>query len=125
MSILDGISSPADVRGLPAHELPELAREIRERILDVVGKGGGLTISEALAKGKPLLFYGAVPGQELRNAKFITGKKAGFVLEKFETLASCIKTLQSESDKADAMRAAARALGRSHAAWDIACAVMS
>jgi 1-deoxy-D-xylulose-5-phosphate synthase len=36
LSILDRISSPADVRELPVERLPELATAIRERILDVV-----------------------------------------------------------------------------------------
>jgi 1-deoxy-D-xylulose-5-phosphate synthase len=36
VSLLDSIRSPADVRALPADRLEDLAREIRERILDVV-----------------------------------------------------------------------------------------
>jgi len=41
MSLLDLIRSPADLRALPLNRLPELAQEIRERILHVVGKNGG------------------------------------------------------------------------------------
>ncbi|HEY3243645.1 MAG TPA: 1-deoxy-D-xylulose-5-phosphate synthase [Phycisphaerae bacterium] len=41
MSILSGIRSPADVRALPLEHLPRLAEEIRQRIIDVVGKSGG------------------------------------------------------------------------------------
>ncbi len=41
MSILEGITSPEDVRALPQGKLPQLARELRERILEVVGRGGG------------------------------------------------------------------------------------
>jgi len=41
MSLLDQIRSPADVRALPVERLPKLAEEIRQRILDVVGKSGG------------------------------------------------------------------------------------
>ncbi len=41
MSLLDQISSPADVRALPLGQLPSLAEEIRRRILDVVGRRGG------------------------------------------------------------------------------------
>lgn len=41
MSLLSNIRSPEDVRALPASRLGDLAKEMRERIIDVVGKGGG------------------------------------------------------------------------------------
>lgn len=41
MSILNQIKSPADVRALPMERLPDLAKALRERILEVVGKSGG------------------------------------------------------------------------------------
>ncbi len=41
MSLLDGIHSPADLRALPMDQLPTLAEEIRNRILEVVGRSGG------------------------------------------------------------------------------------
>jgi 1-deoxy-D-xylulose-5-phosphate synthase len=39
--MLELIHSPADVRALPAGKLPELAEEMRRRIIEVVSKGGG------------------------------------------------------------------------------------
>ena len=41
MGILDSINSPADVRKLPLVALPDLAREIRELLIDVVSRNGG------------------------------------------------------------------------------------
>ena len=41
MNMLDQIQSPADVRSVPAADLPRLARDIRNRIIEVVGKNGG------------------------------------------------------------------------------------
>lgn len=41
MSILEKIQSPADVRALPLEQLPTLAEEIRQRIIQVVGRRGG------------------------------------------------------------------------------------
>ncbi|MFQ5412964.1 MAG: 1-deoxy-D-xylulose-5-phosphate synthase [Phycisphaerae bacterium] len=41
MTLLERINGPADVRALPVGGLPDLADEIRDRIIDVVGKGGG------------------------------------------------------------------------------------
>ena len=39
--ILDTINTPHDVRKLDRRQLPQLADEIRERIIDVVSKVGG------------------------------------------------------------------------------------
>ena len=41
MGLLETIHSPADLKNLPRSRLPDLAREIRERIVGVVSKTGG------------------------------------------------------------------------------------
>lgn len=41
MGLLETINSPADLKNLPRSRLPDLAREIRERIVEVVSKTGG------------------------------------------------------------------------------------
>lgn len=41
MGLLEHIHSPADIKSLPRSELPRLAREIRQTIVDVVSKNGG------------------------------------------------------------------------------------
>ncbi|MGI6076240.1 MAG: 1-deoxy-D-xylulose-5-phosphate synthase [Pyramidobacter sp.] len=41
MSVLDGISSPEDVRALPEKQIPQLISEVRRRIIDVTLKNGG------------------------------------------------------------------------------------
>ncbi|WP_300670527.1 1-deoxy-D-xylulose-5-phosphate synthase [Desulfoluna sp.] len=41
MTLLDQIDSPADLRKLDRNQLPQLAREIRDNIVDVVSKNGG------------------------------------------------------------------------------------
>src|SRR5436309_11781800 len=41
MSLLDRITSPADVRALTPEELTTLADEIRERLIDVCSRTGG------------------------------------------------------------------------------------
>jgi len=41
MTLLDAVHSPADLRQLSIEQLPQLAQEIRERILQVVGSNGG------------------------------------------------------------------------------------
>ncbi|MDA8404557.1 MAG: 1-deoxy-D-xylulose-5-phosphate synthase [Desulfobacteraceae bacterium] len=41
MNLLDKIDSPKDLKKIPREDLPELAREIRQKIVDVVSKTGG------------------------------------------------------------------------------------
>ena len=41
MSLLENIQSPADVKALPEDALPQLADEIRQRIISVTSKNGG------------------------------------------------------------------------------------
>jgi 1-deoxy-D-xylulose-5-phosphate synthase len=41
MGLLETIQGPADVRALPASRLPELAAEIRARLIDVTARNGG------------------------------------------------------------------------------------
>jgi processive 1,2-diacylglycerol beta-glucosyltransferase len=45
----------------------------------VVGKAGGLTVSEAMTAGRPMIVTGAVPGNEGLNAEFIVRGGAGIV----------------------------------------------
>ncbi|HXV85310.1 MAG TPA: 1-deoxy-D-xylulose-5-phosphate synthase [Gemmatimonadales bacterium] len=41
MSLLNSIQEPADIRRLPRSELPALAAEVRQRLIDVVSQTGG------------------------------------------------------------------------------------
>src|SRR5258708_36880282 len=41
MPLLDRIASPEDVRQLPREQLPQLADEVRQRLIDVVSQTGG------------------------------------------------------------------------------------
>jgi len=41
MSLLERIHSPADLKSIPIDRLDELAKEIRARIIEVVGQNGG------------------------------------------------------------------------------------
>jgi processive 1,2-diacylglycerol beta-glucosyltransferase len=45
----------------------------------VVGKAGGLTVSETLAAGRPMVIAGAVPGNETINAALVEAGGAGVV----------------------------------------------
>lgn len=48
----------------------------------VVTKPGGLTTSESLASGLPLLIINPIPGQEEENAEFLENHNVGVWLRK-------------------------------------------
>jgi processive 1,2-diacylglycerol beta-glucosyltransferase len=64
----------------------------------VVGKAGGLTLSEALAKRKPFIVVSAVPGQETHNAHVLVNAKAGYWVRRFSDLPDIVKNLKRFPD---------------------------
>jgi len=86
----------------------------------VVSKSGGLTTSEAMAVGKPLVVSSAIAGQEERNADAVVAAGAGVKALTPEEVRWHVVRLVSRPDELRATAARARAFGRPHAADDIA-----
>lgn len=85
-----------------------------------VTKPGGLTTSEALALGLPLVVANAIPGQETRNATMLYEEGAAISGENPFTVADRVARLLASPDRLRAMARAARRLGRAAAAMDVA-----
>lgn len=81
----------------------------------IVTKPGGLTSSEALAVGRPLLVCQPIPGQEEANSDFLLERGAAAKASRLEDLAFRVERLL-DSPELDAMAAAAKALGSPKAA---------
>lgn len=78
----------------------------------LVSKAGGLTVSEALAKGLPMLVYRPIPGHEEGNAAFLVAHGAARVTwEPGELVAQVQSLLQKPAQRQRMAQAAAR-LGR-------------
>ena len=72
----------------------EFSRQVPElmSISDlVVTKPGGLTTSEALASGLPVLVINPIPGQEEQNAEFLEKSGAGVWLKKQDDIAKVLR----------------------------------
>jgi len=80
----------------------------------VVGKPGGLTSSEAMACGRPMLLVGTCPGQEQHNEDWLCLNGAAQAVAAEQT-GRQLDWLR-RTDKLDAMAAAARRLGAPTAA---------
>ncbi len=84
----------------------------------LITKPGGLTSSEALAMGKPLMILNPIPGQEAANSDFLLERGAAAKVNRVEDLPYRIEQLFANRKLSDMARAA-KALGRPGAARDI------
>ena len=81
-----------------------------------VTKPGGLTTSECLAMGLPMIVVSPIPGQEERNAQFLLANGAGLRADSAEELAGHVAGLLAEPERLASLAANARRLGRPDAA---------
>lgn len=83
------------------------------------GKTGGLTTSEALAKGLPMLVVNPIQGQEERNADHLLEECVAIRCNNLPVLACKVDRLLGSSRRLARMGANARRLGRPDAALSI------
>ena len=76
----------------------------------VVSKPGGLTTSEALARGAAMVVVNPIPGQESRNSDFLLENGAAIKANSAATLGYKVGALLADPARLAAMRAAVRAL---------------
>ncbi|MCK4341139.1 MAG: glycosyltransferase [Phycisphaerae bacterium] len=86
----------------------------------VVTKPGGLTVAESLACGLPLVIVNPIPGQETRNSDYLLEHGAAIKVNNPRLLGHRVGGLLTDRARLEALRAAARAIARPHAAHDIA-----
>lgn len=78
----------------------------------VVTKPGGLTTSESLASGLPMLVISPIPGQEEENAQFLEEKGVGIWIKKDQNPDEIIKNLFNDEDKINQMREKVKKLAK-------------
>ena len=91
----------------------------------VLSKAGGLTVSEVLARGVPLLLPTPLAGQERWNADYVIGAGAGLGYDTARELAAAAADLLADPARRAAMSAAARAIARPAAAQSIVARVLA
>ncbi len=69
----------------------------------IVTKPGGLTVSEALAKGLPMAIFKPIPGQEERNLEFLLNFGACMKISKTSPVDEVVEQLFMDSRKINAM----------------------
>jgi processive 1,2-diacylglycerol beta-glucosyltransferase len=84
-----------------------------------IGKPGGLTTSEALAIGLPMVVVSPIPGQEERNSDHLLELGIAIRCNEFTTMPYKIGLLLDDPERLDHMRAQARKYGHPEAAATI------
>ena len=85
----------------------------------VITKPGGLTISECLALGKPMIMIDPIPGQEVHNAAYVMEKDAGVMAYDDVGVLYHLDEIARKPDRLARMQEAAGKAGRPQAGFDI------
>ncbi|MBH0082283.1 glycosyltransferase [Salinibacterium sp. SWN167] len=98
-----------------ATEMPALLRSA-----DLfVGKPGGLSASECMAAGLPMVLVNPIPGQEVRNGDYLMEQGAAVRCNDVITLGWKIDQILREPGRLERMQTAAKKTGRPDAAADV------
>lgn len=90
----------------------------------VFTKAGGLTVSECLGVGVPMVIGRVIPGQEEDNVAYLAGQGTAVHVNDLARLEATIVRLMATPDELARMRERCRAIGRPHAAAQVAEFVM-
>jgi len=85
----------------------------------VLGKPGGLTTSEALAKGLVFVIVNPIPGQEERNSDHLLEGAVAIRCNNLPTLSYKLDRLLSDPDRFKAMQKNSQRMGHANAATEI------
>jgi processive 1,2-diacylglycerol beta-glucosyltransferase len=95
------------------------------KLADVfIGKPGGLSTSECLACGVPMIMWNPIPGQEMYNAYHILENGVGVLPDNALTIGFKIDQLLGDPEKLKAMQSRALALASPGAATNIVDAML-
>jgi len=98
--------------------------ELMEISTVIVTKPGGMTTSECLAKGLPMVIVNPIPGQEMRNTDFLPKNGIGIRIDQASDIGEEIELLLQSPEMLADMRKAALAFGKPRAAEDVARLIM-
>ena len=85
----------------------------------VITKPGGLTTTESLASGLPIIVINPIPGQEEENAQFLEDNGLAIWIKKDDNIKEVLTNLFSHPEKMKEMKIRARIFAKKHSTKDI------
>ena len=89
----------------------------------VVTKPGGLTTTESLASGLPIIVINPIPGQEEENAEFLESIKVAVWIRKNDNAKEILEKIFNDSNLMKEMKIRARLFAKKHSTEDI-CSIL-
>lgn len=86
----------------------------------IITKPGGMTTSESLAKGLPMVIVNPLPGQEMNNTDFLLKKGIAIRIDQAGDVKEEVEYLLKSPERLASMRKAAQENAKPHASLDIA-----
>jgi len=99
--------------------------ELMEISTLIVSKPGGMTTSECLAKGLPMVVVDPIPGQEERNSQFLVNQGIAIRIDDKRHIGRAIDQLLNNPKQLEAMKKAAIKNGMPNAAENIARLILN
>lgn len=90
----------------------------------VVTKPGGLTVTESLASGLPIVIINPIPGQEEENADFLENAGVAVWIKEDSDYNLIISSLLGNAEKLHQMKINTKLLAKKHATYDICKTVL-
>ncbi|MFA6410228.1 MAG: glycosyltransferase [Candidatus Buchananbacteria bacterium] len=86
----------------------------------IFSKAGGLTVSECMAMGLPMVINKVIPGQEQDNVNYLVQAGAAVKVEDFDQVVNAVNDLVSDPQKVAEMKAACQKIGKPKSAEALA-----
>lgn len=83
---------------IPLGYVEDVARLMKASDL-MIGKGGGLTLSEALASGIPMVIFDPITGQEFFNVDFLVNEGAALYARDSDDLVEKVRFLSERKER--------------------------
>ena len=116
---LNRIAKKSDKK-IVIYEFANNVDELMELATLIISKPGGMTTSESLAKGLPMLIVNPLPGQEGRNTDFLIKKGIGIRIEDSNDVGEEVEILLKSPERLAAMSKAAYENAKPYAALNTA-----
>ena len=85
----------------------------------VVTKPGGLTSSESLASGLPIVIINPIPGQEEENAEYLVKNHSALWIKKDDNINFIVNSLLLDTKKLDEMKRNAKLIAKPNSTYNI------
>lgn len=90
----------------------------------IVTKPGGLTVTECIQKGLPMVIPFFIPGQEEGNKDFVVNNQMGLYSSKYYSVSLLVKTLMKDKSRIQVMKEAMRKNRKENSAKKIASLIL-